>query len=60
MSALRNHHYVPQFYFRRFSGDQKSICLLTRSTGKTVPRAPIKGQASKIGYYGDEEVESAG
>jgi hypothetical protein len=59
MSALRNHHFVPQFYFRRFSSDEKSICLLTRSTGKTVPRAPIKGQASKIGYYGDEEVEKA-
>ncbi len=59
MSALRNHHFVPQFYFRRFSSDEKSICLLTRSTGKTVARAPIKGQASKVGYYGDEEVEKA-
>ncbi|HEY4084151.1 MAG TPA: DUF4238 domain-containing protein [Burkholderiaceae bacterium] len=59
MPALRNHHYVPQFYFRRFSADAKSICLLTRATGKTVARASIKGQASKIGYYGDEEVEKA-
>ena len=54
MSALRNHHFVPQFYFRRFSTDGKSICLLTRATGKTVRQATIKGQASKIGYYGDE------
>lgn len=59
MPVLRNHHYVPQFYFRRFSFDEKSICLLTRPTGKVVARAPIKGQASKIGYYGDEEVEKA-
>ena len=56
MGELRNHHYVPQFYFRRFSQDGHSICLLTRATGKTVALAPIKGQASKVGYYGAEEV----
>ena len=59
MPALRNHHYVPQFYFRRFSRDGKSIAMLSRSSGKVVPQAAIKGQASKTGYYGDEEVESA-
>jgi len=31
MTVLRNHHYLPQFNFRRLSDDAKSICLLTRA-----------------------------
>lgn len=59
MSERDNHHYVPQFYFRYFSTDGKSICLLTRATGATVRQASIRGQASKSRFYGRDEVEKA-
>ncbi len=52
-----NQHYVPQFYFRGFSSDDRSVCVLNRSTGKTIPVASIKGQASKKYFYGDAAVE---
>jgi Protein of unknown function (DUF4238) len=59
MSSRKNHHYVPQFYFRYFSQDGRSICALTISTGKTLPKAPIKSQASKSWFYGNDEIEAA-
>ena len=59
MSAAKNHHFVPQFYFRRFSKDQRSVCSVVRSTGKVIAQASIKGQASKNLFYGDAEVEKA-
>lgn len=59
MSSGKNHHYVPQFYFRRFSADGKSICGLVRSSGRLFAGAPIKGQASRNLFYGDAEVEKA-
>lgn len=58
MANKANQHYVPQFYFRYFSEDGKSISVLNRKNGKSIERAPIKGQASKKYYYGDEEIES--
>lgn len=59
MAHKANQHYVPQFYFRYFSKNGKSICLLNRDSGKTIESAPIKGQASKRYFYGDAEVENA-
>lgn len=59
LSAGKNHYYVPQFYFRRFSPDGKSVCGLVRSKGALFAGAPIKGQASKTLFYGDSEVEKA-
>lgn len=58
MSKRKNHHFVPQFYFRRFSGDERSICVLSRADGKVVRTASIKTQASKNWFYGSEEVEA--
>lgn len=58
MAKKANQHYVPQFYFRYFSDDGKSICVLNRSNGKTIERAPIKGQASKKYYYGKDDIET--
>jgi len=54
-----NHHFVPQFYFRCFSTDGRSICLLNRATGALVRQASIRGQASKSKFYGSQEVEKA-
>lgn len=59
MSERGNHHFVPQFYFRFFSTDGKSICLLNRSSGATVSQASIRGQASKSRFYGTDEIEKA-
>jgi hypothetical protein len=58
MSKRKNHHFVPQFYFRRFSRDERSICALARSSGKTIPTASIKAQASKDWFYGSDEIET--
>jgi len=59
MASQANQHYVPQFYFKYFSENKKSICVLNRATGKLIETAPIKGQASKKYFYGDTEIEQA-
>ncbi|WP_312446960.1 DUF4238 domain-containing protein [Stutzerimonas nitrititolerans] len=58
MADKENQHFVPQYYFRFFSNDQKSISLLNKRTGKIVKTASIKGQASKSFFYGDADVEN--
>jgi Protein of unknown function (DUF4238) len=57
MADSANQHYVPQFYFRGFTANARSVCVLNRSTGKTIPIASIKGQASKKYFYGDADAE---
>ena len=59
MATRKNHHFVPQFYFRRFSKDGHSICVIRRDDGKLIECAPIKSQASKGWFYGNDTVESA-
>ncbi|HFQ5357706.1 TPA: DUF4238 domain-containing protein [Vibrio vulnificus] len=59
MAEKANQHYVPQFYFRYFSKNGKSINLLNRKNGKTVSGASIKGQASKKYFYGNKNAENA-
>lgn len=57
MADKENQHFVPQYYFRFFSKDQKSVSLLRKTNGTVVKTAPIKGQASKSYFYGDAAVE---
>lgn len=57
MAARKNHHFVPQFYFRRFSTDGRSVCALQLSNGKLIEIASIKSQASKTWFYGNDVVE---
>lgn len=59
MSKRKNHHFVPQFYFRRFSSDGRSICVLPRASGKAFRTGSIKAQASKDWFYGSDEVEAS-
>lgn len=59
MSKKFNQHYVPQFYFRLFSKDGRSICVFNRKSGTSCTAASIKGQASKHKFYGSTEVEDA-
>jgi len=58
MADKENQHFVPQYYFRFFSNDQKSISLLNKRAGNIVKTASIKGQASKSFFYGDADVEN--
>lgn len=55
----KNHHFVPKFYFRMFSKDSKSICVLNRASGHAYFRAPLKNQAAKEWFYGDDVAETA-
>lgn len=57
MADNKNHHYVPQFYFRRFSQDGKSVCALIRKAGKLIKSASIGDQASKDWFYGNQTIE---
>ena len=59
MAEKANQHFVPQFYFRYFSKDGRSICVLNKSNGQVIKTASIKGQASKHYFYGNTEVEAA-
>lgn len=57
MGQKANQHYVPQFYFRFFSSDKKSICVLHRGNGSVFPSGSIKGQASRHNFYGGKDIE---
>jgi predicted thioredoxin/glutaredoxin len=59
MTSRKNHHFVPQFYFHFFSGDENCINVLHRATGRVHTNAPIKGQACKKLFYGSDTIESA-
>ena len=50
----KNQHYVPQFYFRLFSSDGKSINVLNIKRLETFPGASIKGQCSESYFYGKD------
>ncbi|MFS8149738.1 DUF4238 domain-containing protein [Vreelandella titanicae] len=57
MTDKQNQHFVPQYYFRNFSTDEKSIRMLVKSSGKIVLNAPIGTQASRNKFYGSREIE---
>jgi hypothetical protein len=59
MTSRKNHHFVPQFYFHFFSGDENCINVLHRATGRIHTKAPIKGQACKKLFYGSDKIEEA-
>lgn len=52
MSRNREHHFVPKYYFKRFSGDGKRICVLLRRNGDIIPSASIRGQCAQKRFYG--------
>lgn len=58
MPRNKKHHYVPKFYLKRFSSDERSICLWNISTKKKVLHVPLKNQCYKDYHYGkDAEFE---
>ena len=57
MANKKNQHYVPQFYFKFFSKNKKSINILLKNNGQIIPNASIKAQCSKNNFYGSQELE---
>lgn len=55
----KNQHFVPQFYFRFFSADGKSISLIKKKDGECKSVAPIRSQSSGSFFYGSVDVEDA-
>jgi hypothetical protein len=61
MAARKSHHYVPQFYLRRFSlGENgKTIGVYNHKNDRFIPVAAIRHQACENYLYGeDDDVES--
>ena len=54
MPSNKKHHYVPQFYLRRFSRDGRSINLYNLRREQTVLRASLKRQCYKNYFYGED------
>mgnify|MGYP000143180624 CR=1 FL=1 len=62
MSNNKNHHFVPQYYFRNFiqennSLNKKTINMLIKKDGNVKENVSIKDQASKNNFYLDKNVE---
>lgn len=54
-----NHHYVPQFYLRYFSNNNRNINTYINKKCKYISNANIRKQGSKKKMYGDtEEIEN--
>jgi hypothetical protein len=51
MPQNKSHHFVPQFYLRKF-GVGNSVSLFNIEQMKPVPRAPISGQCQRDYLYG--------
>lgn len=54
MPHNKKHHYVPRFYLKRFSSDERSICLWNINRKKLVPKANLKNQCYEDYFYGKE------
>lgn len=58
MAHNKRHHFVPQFYLRRFSPDDRSIGVWNLRSGSVFAQASIKGQCHREYLYGhDGELE---
>ncbi|PQO28132.1 DUF4238 domain-containing protein [Blastopirellula marina] len=58
LAGPKNHHFVPQYYFRLFTGGQRHICAYLTQHKCVIPRAPIKGQCARHKFYGSAEIEN--
>lgn len=57
MSRKLNHHFVPQFHFRLFTGGNRYIHLASRDGHRFVHFASVKGQCARHKFYGNESLE---
>jgi hypothetical protein len=51
-------HFVPQFYFRLFTGGGRRINVLIKKQGRVVQGAGLREQCARHRFYGSEEIES--
>jgi hypothetical protein len=58
VTARANQHFVPQFYFRLFTGGNRRIHLLHKKDERVFLNASIKGQCARRRFYGSDEVEA--
>jgi hypothetical protein len=54
VTAQANQHFVPQFYFRMFTGDDRRVHLLLKKDRRIVLHAPIKGQCARHRFHSPE------
>ena len=59
MTTPRLHHYVPQFYLRRFTGADGKLWVWDKITDRTFPTTP-KAIAAETDFYWLHEFEQAG
>lgn len=57
MAENKNQHYVPQFYLRNFSSDDKNIAAYHLGQERSLGKVPIKDQCSKDYFYLSLDVE---
>lgn len=57
MSQKLNHHFVPQYHFRLFTGGNRYIHVASREGSRFVHFASVKGQCARHKFYGDEGIE---
>jgi hypothetical protein len=57
LSEKLNHHFVPQFHLRLFTGGKKYIHLASRDGSRLALFASIKGQCARHRYYGNLGME---
>lgn len=58
MSAKGNHHFVPKYLFRLFSGGKAYIHLVLKASSEIKLRTPIRSQGARHKFYGSDEVEN--
>ena len=58
MTDRVNQHFVPQYYFRQFSANRRTIGTLLTQTGRVITHAPIKGQCARKNFYGSKKLEA--
>ena len=59
MADYKNQHYIPQFYLRGFSSNEKQISLFNFKRQKFVDGASIADQCSKKDFYKSKAREKA-
>lgn len=54
---VKNQHYVPRMYMKRFATDQKRICVWNLMTDSIIPRQRLENYATKRYFYDAEKEE---
>lgn len=52
----KRQHYVPRFYLKNFSNDEKFIYIYNLNNNKVILRAPLKNQCNEDYFYSKESV----